>query len=184
MVSSAEYEIMVPSAHPPDEILISRSACLSIIAAAAEVFPKECMGSVCTEAGDSWKIIAAIPYQCAKRTSSQVVSESPEAFEKMFKHGTFRKLGDFHSHPFKAKEHLDPLAPSTTDLESLCLGCLELIVRIRKVKKKTNSWRQGKNGRIYVGWNQFRCVIGAFVREKGTEDEELLYNDVRLSLFD
>lgn len=166
----------------PDVILyISRASCLAIVASASEVYPKECMGCVCTDAEDETKIVAAFPYQLAKRKDQEVYSESGVAFESVFKSGSFRKFGDYHSHPYKSFERLDPLAPSPTDLKELPLNGIEIIVRIRKTKKKANFWRNSKGGRVHVGWGKYRCTIGAFMRIPGRDKYGIpLYKDIRL----
>jgi proteasome lid subunit RPN8/RPN11 len=166
----------------PDVVLyITRASCLAIVASASEVYPKECMGCTCTDAGDDTRIVAAFPYQLARRKYEEVYSESGVAFESVFKSGSFRKFGDYHSHPYKATEKLAALAPSSTDLNELPVNGIEIIVRIRKTKKKANFWRNTKGGRINVGWGQYRCTIGAFMRLPGRDKTGIpLYKDICL----
>lgn len=154
-----------------------------MIAAAAEVHPKECMGSVCCEAGDkSGQIVAAFPYQIAKRRLEEVTSESSEIFDKFFATGAFLKLGDFHSHPFQGFERIDPLGPSETDLRQLNIGEVEIIVQVRRRRKNGSYWRSNKSGYVSIAWGRYRFLVGAFMRLRGTDEDKVpLYKKIRLS---
>ena len=162
-------------------IKIARPACLSIIASAAEVYPKECMGSVCCPVSDQAHIVAAFPYQIARRKLAEVTSESPDVFDKLFNNGPFIKFGDFHSHPFQAFEEVYPLGPSETDLNDLKNGEIEIIVQVRRTRKNSNYWRNTKVG-VSIAWDRYRFFIGAFMRTGGLDVEGVpLYKKVRLS---
>jgi len=162
-------------------IKIKRSACLAIIASAAEVFPKECMGCVCY--GSKNAIVAAFPYQVASRKDMEVCSDSSVYFDKMFKTGLFKKLGDFHSHTFQSFEKLQPLTPSPTDLNQLPIGGIEVIVQIRRTRKKSNSWRTTKGGSVSIAWDRYRFLIAAFMRIDGHDKDKVpLYKKVGLLL--
>jgi len=164
-------------------IEIARPACLSIIASAAEVYPKECMGSVCCPVKGKNKIIAAFPYQVARRKLQEVTSESSHTFDKLFNIGPFLKFGDYHSHPFQAFEKVFPLSPSETDLKELRAGEVEIIVQVRRTRSKGNYWRVTKTGCISIAWDRYRFLIAAFMRKSGTDEEGFpLYNKVGLKL--
>jgi proteasome lid subunit RPN8/RPN11 len=155
------------------KLALSRSACLAMVAASAEVFPKECMGSVCALSKSSWKIQAAFPYQIAKRKSAEVTSNSSFMFLKMLSHGgPWVKLGDFHSHPYTGR--LVGLAPSEVDLESMEVGDIEVIVRVHRGRAKKNSWSSG-SGSIRVSWGKFRFLARAFVKLDGRDKNGLPY---------
>ncbi len=165
----------------PRAIRIKRSACLSIIASAAEVFPKECMGCVCY--GPKNQIVAAFPYQIARRKDMEVWSNSATYFDKLFKTGLFKKLGDFHSHTFQSFEKVFPLTPSQTDLEQLPIGGIEVIVQIRRTRRKSNKWKTTKGGKITIAWDRYRFLIAAFMRIDGHDKNNIpLYKRVRLLL--
>lgn len=164
-------------------IKIARPACLSIIASAAEVYPKECMGSVCCPVAGSKKnhIVAAFAYQVARRKLQEVTSDSPHTFDKLFNTGPFVKFGDYHSHPFQAFEKIFPLGPSETDLKELKVGEVEIIVQVRRTRKKGNYWRGTKSGGISIAWDRYRFLIGAFMRTGGKDDEGVpLYKKIGL----
>lgn len=163
-------------------IAIARPACLSIIASAAEVFPKECMGSICCDLKAS-RIVAALPYQVATRKPQEVISGSSGVFDKLFQQGPFLKLGDYHSHPFQASEKIFPLGPSPTDLNGLRNGEIEVIVQVRRTRRKGNYWRTTKKGRISIAWDRYRFLIGAFMRAPGTDDDGVpLYKSIGLMM--
>jgi len=161
-------------------LTINRSACVSIVAAAVEVFPKECMGCICCNS--QGKINAAFSYQIARRKEQQVTSTSAEYFDKLFPSGTFLKLGDFHSHTYQHFEKLDPLEPSPTDLNQLKIGGIEVIIRIKRTRANLNKW-QKSNGRIKIALGRYRCLIAAFMRIDGIDLLGVpLYKEVRLNL--
>lgn len=163
-------------------IKIKRSACIGIIASAAEVFPKECMGCICYSSKNS--IVAAFPYQIARRKDQEVWSNSAVYFDKLFKTGGFyKKLGDFHSHTFQSFEKLYPLTPSPTDLNELPIGGIEVIVQVRRTRRNGNSWRTTSGGRISIAWERYRFLIAAFKRIDGHDSAGVpLYKKVRLFL--
>lgn len=159
---------------------ISRSACLAIISSAAEVYPKECMGGIFCKGN---RIVAAFPYQLAKRKSEEVESDSALTFERLFKTGPYFKLGDYHSHPFVANEKLVPLGPSITDLTEISVGAIEVIVQIRRTRNKAVWWRETNAGSVSIAWDRYRFLIGAFKRLKGHDQDGVpLYKKVRLGL--
>lgn len=92
------------------------------------------------------------------------------------------KFGDFHSHPFQAFEKIFPLGPSETDLKELDDGGVEIIVQVRRTRKKSNYWRNTKSGGISIAWERYRFLIGAFMRTDGKDEEGVpLYKKIGLS---
>lgn len=170
---------------PPTLCLsISRSACLSIIASAAEVFPKECMGSICCDLKANC-IHTAFPYQVAKRKTEEVQSDSSGVFDKLFKSGPYIKLGDYHSHPYVSTEKMETLRPSPTDLEELDQDTVEVIVQVRRTRRKSNYWRTTKSERVSIAWDRYRFLIAGFMRVEGVDDEGVpLYKKVGLKMID
>ena len=161
-------------------LTINRSACVSIVAAAVEVFPKECMGCICCN--QQGKINAAFSYQIARRKAQQVTSTSAEYFDKLFPSGSFSKLGDFHSHTYQHFEKLDPLEPSKTDLDQLKIGGIEIIIQIKRTRSNLNKWQKSKD-RIKIALGRYRCMIAAFMRIKGIDIYGVpLYKEVSLNL--
>lgn len=169
---------------PPQSAAISRAACLAIVASAAEVYPKECMGSVCCNAyAKRPKITAAFPYQVARRKLQEVMSDSSTTFDKLFLTGPFAKLGDYHSHPFQGFEKIEPLAPSETDLSELSVGDIEIIVQVRRRRRKGNYWRTTTSGQVSIAWDRYRFLIGGFRKAEGTDEDGVpLYKKIRLRL--
>ena len=170
-----------PNSKASDYIL-TRAACVAIVASAAEVYPKECMGTIYVESKSKNLIIGAIPYQLAKRKDAEVTSNSATGFERFFSLGEYVKLGDYHSHTFQFFEQLLPLEPSETDLEQLKEGDIEVIVRAKRTNKKSYSWRVKEDG-INISWGRFRFLISVFERLPGTDNEGIpLYKRLRLAL--
>lgn len=166
-------------------LTLTRAACLSIVASAAEVFPKECMGSICSLSRPvvTGEIEAAFPYQIATRKSEQVTSCSSFLFFDMLgRGGPWVKVGDFHSHTYTRK--LDVLEPSEVDLDNMEIGDVEVIVRVHRNKHRSNSWKASR-GSIRVSWGKFRFLIKAFMRLEGFDKEGVpLYSIVPLDLRD
>lgn len=157
---------------------IPRSVSLAIISAAAEVFPKECMGCICCDEFN--KVVVAFPYQLAKRRDQEVSSDSSFNFDKLFQTGPFVKMGDFHSHTFQSFEKIPTLGPSSVDLEELPIGGIEVIVQIKRARRKYNSWKNTENG-ISISWERFRFLIGAFMRVEGIDSDGVpLYKKIRI----
>lgn len=164
------------------DYLITRAACVAIMASAAEVFPKECMGTVCVRSLTPRILEVAIPYQLARRQLEAVTSNSSSAFDKLFSTGLYDKFGDFHSHPFLSSEELLPLEPSETDLKQLRVGDVEVIVRARRTVRNSDTWRITSEG-ISISWGRFRFLISAFRRIQGTDATGCpLYKRLRLCL--
>lgn len=162
---------------------ISRPACLAIIASACEVFPKECMGTICcmeppVKVG---KIVAAFPFQKADRKRSEVDSYSFFFFQEMLSSGPWHTLGSFHSHP-ETKRSSAQCAPSEFDLRGMDPGDLEIIVRIRHSRKtKKNAWKSTSTGRCSISWGKFQFLIGAFIR-MGEDEDNIWYRKAWLEI--
>jgi proteasome lid subunit RPN8/RPN11 len=128
-------------------------------AAAGEVFPKECCGFLCSDAGT----VVAMPFQLATRRNDEVASASYDLFENWFHRGP-KPIGSFHSHTKPSKKVMTYWAPSETDLENMVVGDMEVIICIRKAK---NNWqfeaRQHRTG-ILVGIGKFRMAMHCFAR--------------------
>jgi hypothetical protein len=169
---------IMPNLNP---LKISRSACLSIISSATEVFPKECMGCVCCNSKNIISI--AVPYQIARRNEEEVTSKSPDMFEKMFPSGEYTKFGDYHSHPFQSFEKKIKLKPSPTDLDELKIGSVEIIAETRRARRKGSRWYCAKDGSIRIAWGRFRFKIAAFMRLEGMDKEGIpLYKQIKMNL--
>lgn len=166
-------------------IRIARPACLAIIASSCEVFPKECMGSVCcvsmpTRVGN---IVAAFPFQKADRMISSVSSYSVNLFEEMTSAGPWITMGGYHSHTQRANEIVSCL-PSPTDIEELGIGGLEIISRISHDRKQTrNVWKNNASGRISISWGKFQFLIAAYVRTEAPSDKDLYYIQVPIEFY-
>ena len=129
-----------------------------MVLSASESFPKECMGCVCLDR--KGRIVAAFPYQFAKRYNQSVSSISSCTFYTMLKKGPLRKLGDYHSHTFFGNQKVDELAPSDTDMD-MPIGMVEVIVSIKRTNRMSFSIRES-GYRVYGSWRNFRFRIAAF----------------------
>lgn len=166
-------------------VRLSPTACLVVCASAAEVFPKECIGTVATSIAyidGVLHIDAAFPYQLARRTKNSVVSHSSSLFGSMFGGGAWKKIGEFHSHPFQYFETLVALEPSDFDMKSLRPGDIEVIVRVQRSKKSACSWKTSASGSIQVSWGHFRFLIKTFARVKGYDGKFPRYRTVKMRL--
>lgn len=154
---------------------------MSICLAAAETFPKECAGGLFSNKPSKilLDIDFAIPYQLSRRTNQSVVSTTGELFSKLSQHGKWTRVCDFHSHPFQYFEEILPLGPSRTDIESLRVGDVEVIVRVQK-SRSTENFIRDSNGSVRVGMGKYRFLIKAFQRT--LPRKELGYKDIRVEL--
>lgn len=161
-------------------IKIPKQICLGIIAAAIEVFPKECMGCICADKKD--QLMGAFAYQLAHRKLVEVNSDSAQVFEKFFKEAGFKKFADFHSHTFQHFDELLPLEPSSTDLREIEIGGIEFIIEIRRTRKIKKFWKQDKD-EIKIGWGRWRFAIAAFQRLKFFGKHKIpLYKKLKIRL--
>jgi proteasome lid subunit RPN8/RPN11 len=164
------------------EILrISRPACLALVASACEVFPKECMGTLCCLElpNRSGKAMAAFPFQIADRAMSWVDSKSYEFFRKMLSCGPWNILCHYHSHTQRNWREVTICEPSEMDLDTLTEGDLEVIVRVSRIRKtKKNKWVENPSGKLSISWGRFQFLIGGFVRLEGNEDGD--YRQIEL----
>lgn len=170
-----------------ERLRVTRAACLAMIASAVEVFPKECMGSVCalqvpTVEG---RICGAFPYQLARRSPEEVSSLSSWMFlDLLSEGGPWVKIGDYHSHTYRRCKKIEELLPSGTDLEGMGVGDVEIIVQVCKTKQCRNSWRGVREG-IRISWGKYRFLLKGFLRLEGRNQEgDPLYRTVELSLVD
>lgn len=158
---------------------------MAIIASACEVFPRECMGSVCctsvpVKVGN---IVAAFPFQKADRMISSVSSYSVNLFDEITSAGPWLTMGGYHSHTQRAGE-IVPCLPSPTDVEELDIGGLEIISRISHDRKHTrNVWTNNASGRISISWGKFQFLIAAYVRMEAPSNKDLYYSQVSIEFY-
>lgn len=169
------------------QLKISRPACLAIVASACEVFPDECMGTLCCLGlpKHSGSIDAAFPFQLAKRYKEEVQSHSYLFFNRMIKKSVpWHTIGSYHSHTCYSDKHQILAYPSETDLEGMSIGELEVIVRtMRKRKRNINSWQNTRQGNISVAWGKFQFLLCGFVRERDYDEYNVpLYRKIELRL--
>jgi proteasome lid subunit RPN8/RPN11 len=164
-------------------VALSRNACLVMIASAAEVYPKECMGGLCCLTSNPCRIVAAFPWQNAKRKQLEVISESSWHFAKLLgKNSPWSLCYEYHSHPFKPRERNVFLEPSRQDLLNLDVGGVELIVLVTK-KKKVDFYMKCENGVVEAAMGPFRFQIKAFQRLTGQYRKTPLYKTLKIRLF-
>lgn len=165
---------------------LSRPACLGMLVAAIETFPKECMGMVFSKApGSAW---FAIPYQIAHRSSGSVTSFSSSK-ASMICGRSISTLAEFHSHPYDSSEHIQALEPSYQDIKDIKKGSIEIIIRIYGVGRKSNRRIYERNGEIHAAVGKFRFLVKAFVKTSSPRSHkafdscpEMYYNRVDLRL--
>lgn len=156
-------------------VVIPIETCLSIVAAAIEVYPKECMGCLIVKRRPSKKsriatVIGIFPYQLAKRSRDAVESGSHWKFKDLMrKTGSWDLMGDFHSHPYTEREKDTPTEPSWWDLENISVGDTEVIIKIVKVSKKSKNFtlRHKKDGTVDLKIGYYECNILAFSKIRG-----------------
>lgn len=164
-------------------VTLSRTACLVMIASAAEVYPRECMGGLCCLTQEPCKIVAAFPWQNAKRKHLEVVSESSWHFERLLgRRSPWTLCYEYHSHPYKPKEKDSELEPSRQDLLNLNIGGTELIIKVRKTKK-LDFYMRDQNGFVEAAMGPFRFEIKAFQRTVGEYRRTPLYKTLKIRLF-
>lgn len=165
---------------------LSRPACLAMVASACEVFPKECMGTLCclNVPVRKGRIVAAFPFQLAERQKYEVESDSYRFFHKMLGKGSpWKVIGSYHSHT--STRGYDCLClPSDTDLENMEIGELEIIVRaVRCRKRPVNKWGTTEAGSISISWGKFQFLLRGFVRLEGFDKSNVpLYRTMKLEL--
>lgn len=163
-----------------DALILERSACLAIIASAMEVFPRECVGLI-FKSGERSSLALAIPMQVANRRRTSVVSNSLLLFSGFNRCKNFTRFCGYHSHPYSSNESECAVEPSKCDMDGIEVGEIEIIVNVRRRRKKKNSWKQ-KDGNILIRHGQFCFVVSAFMRLSGKMKRFPLYKRVGLSL--
>ncbi len=168
----------------PSTFRLSRSACLTMLISAAEVYPRECMGGISCNRSDVSRVVSAHPWQKAKRKYLEVVSESSYEVSKLLsKKSHWTLFCDYHSHTFRTNERLGELEPSSQDLKSLEDGGVEFIVRIHKVKKSDFFMISHRSGWIEASLGKFRFQIKVFQRLPALDDKKIpLYKTLRVKL--
>lgn len=164
---------------------LSRSACLTMITSAAEVYPRECMGGLCCLDDKPSTVLTAFPWQKAKRKYLEVVSESSWEFSKIMRENKcqWSLLGDYHSHTYRSNEALGELIPSKQDLNSLDVGGVEFIVRIHKKKSNAFWMTEHEDGYVEAALGKFRFMIKAFERLSALDSKKVpLYKTLRVRL--
>lgn len=150
-------------------VRLPKSACLSILTSASEVYPRECIGGLYgSNAPRSVAYIeSAVPYQLAKRGKSLAEQEksSFKRIQSLFADSEWLILGGYHSHPSYDSRYVFSAEPSKIDIEGLEVGEMEMIVRVSKKKKRTKGWcRNTSAGNISASWGEYLFLIKAFIR--------------------
>ncbi len=168
----------------PETFLLSRSACITMMISAAEVYPRECMGGVCIDKNNPSHVVSAHPWQKARRKYLEVVSESSFVIDKLLSKSQWHLCADYHSHTYRVNEKLDELVPSNQDLRSLEIGGVEFIIRIHKVKRAEYWMMQNADGGFVEGAiGRFRFQIKAFRRTPALDSKtKLVYKTLRVKL--
>lgn len=160
------------------EMIVDRLACLTIMASAIEVFPKECIGLVFGKAGNG---VLAVPIQVARRRNESVTTISDLLSDKFETFLGFKRLCGYHSHTFTARERDDDVRPSDTDMKGIDVGEIEVIVNIRKRRRTSNSIA-AVDGCILMSFAGYDLKMSAFERIEGKDKNGPLNRQVSLSL--
>jgi hypothetical protein len=127
-------------------------------------------------------VVAALPYQLARRRGSSVASLSSGVFAALLDSRRYKKHIDYHSHPYLCFEKASELAPSEVDVSQMEVGEVEVIVQTRRSRSNMNEWRSA-NGRISISLGRFRFVIAAFRRLSDCRKTGImLYDEIGLAL--
>lgn len=149
---------------------IRESSVLTMAFASIEVFPKECMGGLLALPTRVPIIVAAVPYQLAKRTTEEVETYSSSLLSSI-RTGKTMKLGDFHSHPFSGRIESEPLAPSESDFEDSSQGEVDVIVRIVRVRSSMYRRITEHGGSLSMSEGRFRILMRAYYRDEKDYEE-------------
>jgi len=151
--------------HHRRDLFVRPFSIITMSFAAIEVFPKECMGGLISLPTRLPVIVAAVPYQIAKRTTEEVETDSSSLLSSL-RIGRHLKIGDFHSHPFSGRMESEPLAPSKTDFEDAIEGEWDLIVRIVRVRSSLHRRMREHGGSLSMSEGRFRILMRGYYRDK------------------
>jgi proteasome lid subunit RPN8/RPN11 len=160
------------------EMIVDKLACLTIMASAIEVFPRECIGLAF---GTPNLTLLAIPIQVARRRDESVSTVSELISDTFSNYLGLSRICGYHSHTFKASERETDVTPSKTDMEGIDIGDIEVIVNIRKRRKK-REFMKSEDGLIYMSFGGYDLKMAAFERLDGKNRDGPLYKRVSLVL--
>lgn len=144
---------------------------ISMLIAAAEVYPKEAFGTVYgTRIGNKFLPKGIVPYQLAKRTkrSASIEPGHHVMMNKLlcsFK--SVEQIGTWHTHPY-TKNEVCSTTPSLTDCESTAAKELEIIVALKPASKKV-PWRYNPSSKTFTGtFNKYYVQLRVFYKPAET----------------
>ena len=148
------------------DVYLSLPSCLTMVSAAAEIYPEETVGYLVGYPIKSRFIIEyAVPFQAIESTEEFAwIDENRTArinrIINRFAEG-MEILGTFHSHAGKGSQKAVSL-PSPADINHILPDEVELIVALNQ-KRKEVAWNEGRYT-IYGTVDKFHVEIGGFVR--------------------
>lgn len=148
------------------DVYLSLPSCLTMVSAAAEIYPEETVGYLVGYATKSKFIIeyAAVFQAIESDQEFAWIDENRTArinrIINRFAEG-MEILGTFHSHAGRGSAKAVPL-PSPADVNHILPDEVQLIVALNP-KRKEVAWNEG-NYTIYGTVDKFHVKIGGFVR--------------------
>lgn len=147
------------------EVYLGEAALVSLLVSSAEVYKKECYGTLLGYRTDNRILVEhAIPYQSALRKHSEVVLGArsrriiDEVLEGLPK---YKVLGEYHSHPMfgdkRANVRLGAL--DTIDMNA---DDVQIIVAIND-KSRHQGWRARSDSAIAGTYSNYHYSIGAYL---------------------
>ena len=149
------------------KVKLSEGAFFAIVAAAGEMYKKECYGLlVGKRRGETIKVVAVAVSQKAKRTFSSIIYT--EKYIKSFREIVHclpkcELIGEFHSHPQFGKRRGYAVL-SKADL-STCCEALQIVVSANDVKQQRKDFVVNSDGTISGIINHISMHIRAFYVE-------------------
>ncbi len=161
------------------KLFLSSNCFVTLVSSAAEGVPNEVLGLLFGDYLDDSErriiIHQAIPLQIVERT--------PDSVECKLKHlrrvrgiwdnlTPFWPVGDFHSHPYKSNERLDP-SPSKDDKEEMKKGEIGIIVSIKRASRRKRLRYDETDFRIHGTISFFHVEIAAWYCKRKRSIEEV-----------
>jgi len=164
------------------QVILNKSALLSIILASVETFKKECLLILLGKWGKRGFIVEHAAHMENTRRKSTEVDPEQKAWNRinsvascLFKN--IKILGDCHSHTEPYDPERDPkydpqksklcydLRPSKADIEDAEAGNIYIIARIT-TKKRRERWRRTKRNTVLGTLDKYRFELKAFCAPK------------------
>ncbi len=147
------------------EVYLGEAALVSLLVSSAEVYKKECYGTLLGYRTDNRILVEhAIPYQSAQRKHSEVClgARSRRIIDEVLGGlPKFKVLGEYHSHPMfgERRANIRLGALDTIDMNG---DDVQIIVAIND-KKRRQPWRIRTDAAMSGTYANYHFSIGAYV---------------------